>query len=135
MVSQRGGVPSTCASRAPARWFPAYVISSTSLHRDNIFESAQVGIGAAKAEEEKERIKELKKKQFEALIEERRAAAEAERKATIEAEQKRILEEDTAKQKEAMKQKKEEEMAERAAFDAEMEAAKAAAVAQMDAEA
>ena len=108
---------------------------NASIHRDNVFESAEVGIGAAKAEEEKERRKEQKKKQFEALIEERRAQAEAEKKATIEAEQKRILEEDTAKQKEAMKKQKEEKAAEQAAFDAEMEAAKDAAAAQADAEA
>lgn len=108
---------------------------NATVNRDNVFESAEVGIGAAKAEEEKQRIKELKKKQFEALIEERRAAAEAEKKATIEAEQKRILEEDTAKQKEAMKQKEEEKRAEQAAFDAQMEAAKTEAAAHADREA
>jgi hypothetical protein len=95
-----------------------------SVSTKNIFESAAVGIGAAQAEEEKERLKELKKKQFEALIEQRRQAAEAERKAAIEAEQKRILEEDTAKQKEQMKKQQEEKAAEQAAFDAEMAAAK-----------
>ena len=104
------------------------------VKRDNVFESAEVGIGAAKAEEEKEKLRELKKKQFEALIEERRAAAEAEKKATIEAEQKRILEEDTAKQKEAMKKQKEEKFAENAAFEAQMEAAKEAAAQAADAE-
>ena len=100
---------------------------NSSVNRENVFESAAVGIGAARAEEEKEKMKELKKKQFEALIDERRAAAEAERKAAIEAEQKKILEEDTAKQKEQMKKQREQEAAEKEAFDADMAAAKAEA--------
>jgi hypothetical protein len=105
---------------------------NASVNRDNVFESAEVGVGAARAEEEKEKLKELKKKQFEALIEERRAAAEAERKAAIEAEQKKILEEDTAKQKEQMRKQREQEAAEKADFEASMEAAKAEASASVD---
>ena len=74
--------------------------------KENIMESAEVGIGAAKAEEEKLRLAEIKKKQFAALIEKRRADEEANRKALIEAEQKKILEEDLAKQKEKFEEAK-----------------------------
>ena len=68
-------------------------------YKENSFESHMVGIGAAQEEEEIARRKELKKKQFEALIEKRRADAEAERLKAIEEEQARITAEDLAKAK------------------------------------
>ena len=49
--------------------------------------------------EEVERRREMKRRQFQALIDKRRADAEAERLKTIEEEQKRLAEEDIAKNK------------------------------------
>ncbi len=82
-------------------------------YTENVLESAEVGIGAAKAEAEKARLAELKKQQFAQLIEKRRAEEEEKRKALIEEEQKKILAEDLAKQKEAFaKAKREKEQQE-----------------------
>lgn len=106
---------------------------SKSDYTENVLESAEVGIGAAKAIEEKARLAELKKQQFAALIENRRKEEEAKRKALIEEEQKKIMEEDLAKQKEAFEKKKKEKEAQAAADAAELEASMAAAIAAEDA--
>jgi hypothetical protein len=75
-------------------------------YKENVLESAEVGIGKAKAIEEKKRKEELKNKQFAALIEKRRKDEEAKRKALIEEEQKKIMEEDLAQKKAAFEEKK-----------------------------
>ena len=81
-------------------------------------ESAEVGIGAAKAEQEKIEADERKKAQFAQLIEKRREQEEATRKAMIENEQKRILEEDAAKAKEAQNAAAEQKQKEAADMEA-----------------
>lgn len=74
-------------------------LASKTTYRENVYESHMVGIGAAEEEEEIARKKEMKKLQFEALIEKRRMDAEVERLKAIEAEQERITAEDLAKVK------------------------------------
>jgi len=101
--------------------------NSKTDYSENVMESAEVGIGAAKAIAEKARLAELKKQQFAALIETRRKEEEAKRKAMIEEEQKKIMEEDLAKQKETFQKKKQEkERLDRADVEA-MQSAMAAA--------
>ena len=90
------------AEMRPFQAEPLKPIARTSTktdYRENVYESGMVGIGAAQEEEEVERRREMKRKQFQALIDKRRADAEAERLKTIEEEQKRLAEEDIAKNK------------------------------------
>ena len=95
---------------------PIARVHAKSDYKENCYESRMVGIGAAQEEEEIERRKEMKKKQFQALIDKRRADAEADRLKAIEEEQARITAEDLAKAKarkeeaERQKQKEQEEM-------------------------
>lgn len=102
---------------AQALLAPERARRSRSDYKENVLESAEVGIGAAKAEEEKARLAELKKKQFAALIEQRRQEEEAKRKALIEEEQKKIMEEDLAKQKAAFEEKKRRQEEEKKAHE------------------
>jgi hypothetical protein len=97
------------------------------IYKKNVFESAAVGVGAAAAEEEKERLQEVKRKQFEDLIEKRREEAEAEKQAAIEAEQKRALEEETANKKSEREAEKKEKEAEQIAMQKAIKEAQEAA--------
>ncbi len=74
---------------------------SRSKHDENVMESAEVGIGAAKAEYEAELAKKKKKAQFAQLIEKRREEEEKQRKELIEQEQKKVMEEEVQRAKEA----------------------------------
>ena len=85
-------------------------LANKTTYRENVYESHMVGIGAAEEEEEIARKKEMKKQQFTALIEKRRADAEAERLKAIEEEQARITAEDLAKVKAKAAEREEEKL-------------------------
>ena len=102
-------------------------------YKENVMESAEVGIGKAQAEAEKLRLAELKKKQFAQLIESRRKDEEAKRAALIEAEQKRIMEEDLNNKKAAFAEKQRQKEEEQREHDAAMAAALGEVEAEHDA--
>lgn len=92
-------------------------------YSENLFESAEVGLNAAKAEEEEILKKEQRKKQWAALIDARRAEEEEERERKIEEENKKHLEEQVQEQKRKVASKKasdaaHQEKAKRAAMEA-----------------
>ena len=96
---------------------------SKTNYSENMFESAEVGLNAAKAEEEEILKKEQRKKQWAALIEARRAEEEEERERKIEEENKKYLEEPVQEQKRKLAAKKAsdaayQEGAKRAAMEA-----------------
>lgn len=68
---------------------------------ENYFEPRAAGIGAAREEEEKERIEELKRKHWEDLLRQKREEEEREKQKRIEEEQQKFLEESMKKQKQA----------------------------------
>eukprot|EP01034_Spumella_vulgaris_P022815 gene22815-28985_t len=101
--------------------FPSRLANSA---RRNMFESRAVGIGAAQEEEEIEKLAEVKKKQWAALIADKRAAQEAQRQREIEEQQQSALQSSLVAQKKLKesKQREDEEYAEatRQAVDDEL---------------
>ena len=80
----------------------------TSDYRENVMEPRAAGIGEAMELEDVEFQKELKRKQWAKLIDERRAKEEEEKKKEVEAEEKRQMAANLAKQKEKVAKEAEE---------------------------
>jgi hypothetical protein len=93
----------------------------TSDGMENVFESRAVGIGAAEEEEQARLRAELKRKQWQALIDDRKKQQEEERQKKIKDEQKAMLEESLHDQQKISQQKKDEAEAFKAAVEAAKE--------------
>ena len=101
-----------CRNLARLHCQPKFPRRHNTERQNNVFEALAAGIGAAAEEEEAEKLKEHKKKQFRALIEERKAAIQAKKKAEIEKEQMKSTQADLQKSQAvvALKRAEEEEL-------------------------
>ncbi len=91
------------------RLLPQFPLRTHTAADTNLFESRMVGIGAAREEAEAERAQELKKKQWAALIADKRAAQDAARQKEIVDQQNNALQQAVTQQKKLGDQKRQEE--------------------------
>jgi hypothetical protein len=83
------------------RLVPKFPTRSKLDRSDNFFESRAVGIGAAKEEDDRALQDELRKRQWAALIEERRAKQNADKQREIEEQQQNFLAQSLAEKRDA----------------------------------
>ena len=83
------------------RLVPKFSTRSKLDRSDNFFESRAVGIGAAKEEDDRALQDELRKRQWAALIEERRAKQNADKQHEIEEQQQNFLAQSLAEKRDA----------------------------------